>query len=87
MKCEAHQYLADVRCFLSLLLFLCVVAKQFFWSPQTGTSLWQLDFPAESEDIGLDSLLFLGCSAPFQGETTAVNVAAQPINSQINGYS
>ena len=70
-----YQYLADVPWFISL-LFLCVVVKQFFCSPETGSSLWQLDFPAKCEDIGLDSLLFLGCSALFQGETTAVNVAA-----------
>lgn len=41
----------------------------------SGKSLWQLDFPVESEDIGLDSLLFLSFSALFQGETATVNVA------------
>lgn len=60
-----------------LFFFIYTVARQSFFSPQTGSSLWQLDFPAKSE-VGLDSLLFLGCSALLQGETAAVNVSALP---------
>jgi len=47
-----------------------------------ASSLWQFDFSANFEDIGLNSL-FLAYSAPFQGETAAANPATWPSKSDM----